>query len=264
MKKELEEVPQTKDYLQYTPYRGLLGLKRLSLIVEQVLRHAQQKQVSQLRVLELGCGIGLISIPLSSLGCRLVGVDIDSESISLCNSRNTFPNAAYVTGNAETLDLQEEFDVVIASELIEHGPHPHLMLQALARHLIKGGIGIVSVPNGYSPYELVFNRIFQKLGLISLFYKLPRRVYTLLTGSLTPCHSINAYSHHVQFFSFGGFVSLLDSSGFQVSLVRNLGLGLLLDWTWFSPLRRIECTLADFVPHPLAGGWIFVINRKDE
>lgn len=264
MEKELKEVPQQKDYLQYTTYTNFLQLKRLNIIMEQVIKYAQQKDANHLKVLDLGCGIGGFTFPLSALKYQVVGVDIDPKSISSCESRNTFPNATYIVGNAETLDLQEKFDVVIASEVMEHCFHPHLVAQTLARHLADGGIGIVSVPNGFCFSELIFSRFFQKLGIISLFHKLPRRVYTFLTGSPSPFYSLNVFCHHVQFFSFGKFKSLLDSNGFRVLLVRNLDLGLLLDWTCLSPLKRIECKLADSVPHSLAGGWVFVIKRKDE
>lgn len=260
----MNEALQQKDYLQHTNYTNFLQLKRLNIIMAHVMQHAQQKETNQFRVLDLGCGIGGFTFPLSSLGYRVVGVDIDSKSISSCESRNTFPNATYLVENAETIDLDEKFDVVIASEVMEHCRNPHLVAQTISRHLTEGGIGLVSVPNGYCPGELVFSRMFQKLGIISLFHRLPQKVYTFLTGSPSPFYSMNVFCHHVQFFSYGTFVNLLTAAGFTVLLIRHLDLGLLLDWTLLTPLKRIECWLADYVPHSAAGGWVFVIEQKDE
>lgn len=255
---------QANDYLQYTVYRNILQLRRLNLLVEQVMKYAQDRQSGQLRVLELGCGIGAISIPLSSLGYKVVGIDIDPNSIAACNENNTFPDASYDVGDAESLDLQEQFDVVIASELIEHCPHPDMVLKTLGRHLVKGGIGIVTVPNGKCFVEQVYGRLFGKLRIDTLFHKLPKRLYTMITGSPTPYYSMNIYCHHVNFFSFNEFRRLLDSQGFQLSLVRNLDLGLLLDWKWLNPLKRIEFKLAEHAPHVLAGGWVSVIRKRED
>ena len=252
------------DYLRYTVYNNLLQLRRLKIIVEQVVSYAQHRQSNELKILEIGCGIGAISFPLSSLGHMVVGVDIDANSIASCNAKNPFSSAKYTVGNGENLDLEEEFDVVIASEVIEHCLQPGLILKTLDRHLKREGIGIVTVPNGYCLNELLFSQLFQRIGITSLFHKLPKRIYTLLTGSPTPYYSENVFCHHVQFFTFGTFSKLLTNNGFQISLVRNLDLGLFLDWTWLNLLKRIEFKLSNSAPHSMAGGWVFVIKRKGE
>lgn len=259
MKQEHSDNP-----LQYSIYNNLLQLKRLKLIIEQVRSYSQQRHSNELKILEIGCGIGAISIPLSSLGHKVTGVDIDSKSISVCNKSNQFPGAKYMVGDAEILDLQEKFDIVVCTEVLEHCPHPEKVAQTIKRHIAKGGIGIVSVPNGYCFSELVFSRLFQKIGIHSLFHRLPKNIYTALTGSPTPYYSANVACHHVQFFTFNKFSRLISSSGFQILHVGNLDLGLILDWTWLSSLKQIECNIADSAPHFLSGGWVFAIKPKDE
>jgi SAM-dependent methyltransferase len=182
----------------------------------------------------------------------------------VCNKSNPFPSAKYLVGDAETLDLQEKFDVVVCTEVLEHCPHPEMVALTIKRHIAKGGIGIVSVPNGFCFSEMVFSRLFQKIGIHSLFHKLPKNVYTSLTGSPTPYYSANVACHHVQFFTLGKILSLLNNSGFQILHIGNLDLGLFLDWTWLSLLKQIECNIADSVPHFLSGGWVFVIKPMDE
>ena len=84
----------------------VLGLKRLQRILEQISVYTCRKQMSQLKILDLGCGIGEITFPLSYLGHRVVGVDMHPQSIDDCNSRNTFPNATYLVGDIAVLDLR--------------------------------------------------------------------------------------------------------------------------------------------------------------
>jgi len=251
----------SKEYLQYTAYKDVLARKRLAVVVEQVLLHTRENEGNHIKVLDLGCGIGGMTFPLSSLGCQVVGVDIDSETIAECNGKNTFPNATYIAGDIATLRLQKEFNVVVCSEVLEHSPRPDLLLQTIRKHLAQDGIAIVTVPNGYCFYEIVFSRVFQRLRVLSLFHKLPKNVYTALTGSPSPYHSLNIFCNHLQFFSFGSFNRLLYECGFRIVDVSNLSLGLFLDWKWLSSLRRIECRMADFAPHLLAGGWVFVIQK---
>ena len=261
---KLEKMLEPKGYLQYTPYRDVLAHKRLAAVVERASRFAEETGKGCLRILDLGCGIGGMTFPLSYLGHTVVGVDIDSQSIEDCKSKNTFPNATYQVGDVATLDLSRQFDVVICSEVLEHSSQPHLILQTMKKHLDPDGIAIVTIPNGYCFYELVFGRLFQKLRITTLFHRLPPKMYRALTGSPSPYHSLNIFCGHVQFFTLRRFTRLLKGCGFQLLDIGNLGLGLFLDWKWLSPLRRLECKLAEFVPHSIAGVWVFVMKRKGE
>lgn len=252
------------DYLRYSAYRDVLARKRLTTVVERVSAYANETQKDGLKILDLGCGIGGMTFPLSYLGHRVKGVDVDPKSIEACNSQNDFSNATYLVGDIGTIDLQEKFDVVICSEVLEHSLNPKLLLQTIAKHLTQGGIAVVTVPNGYCLYELVFSRFLRRLKVVTLFHKLPKKVYTALTGSPSPYHSLNVFCDHVQFFTFSRFIRLLNECGFQLLSVGNLGLGLLLDWKWLNHLKRIECKLADFAPHTIAGGWVCVIKLNGE
>lgn len=259
--KEVSLTTQVKNTGIDVSYEGAALAKRAAFMAEQVGKKAQERNQSQPAILELGCGTGGVAFLIGGLGHRVVGMDLDAESIASCNQKNQFPNVTFIVGDAETLDLQQKFDVVIASEVIEHVPHPELLLQTMARHLGKDGIGIISIPNGYCLWELVVSRFIQKGKLVSWLYKSPK-LHKTLTGSDTPFYSKNAFCFHAHFFSFGRLKKLLASNGFRVSLVRNSDLGILPEWSWLRLLKRMECKLADYVPRSLAGGWLLVITRR--
>lgn len=262
-KEKVRSAPRSGDYLRHSIYKDVLARKRLTRVVEQVSAYATETRKNGLKILDLGCGIGGITFPLSYLGYKVVGVDIDQQSIEACNSKNTFPDALYLVGDIAVLDLRKRFDVVICSEVLEHSTHPERLLHAISKHLNPDGIAIITVPNGYSFYELVFSRLFQKLKITTLFHKLPNRAYQALTGSPSPYHSLNIFCGHVQFFTLSGFTRLLNEYGLHLVNISNQSLGLFLDWKWLSPLRWLECKLADYAPHHIAGGWVFVIGKKD-
>ena len=258
-----KEVLEPKDYLKYTSYKNILQIRRLNLIVDGVLNYAKDKYPSEISILELGCGIGAVSFPLSSFGFKLVGIDIDQDSIKSCNAKNPFPEtASYIVSDAQTLSLEKKFDIVVATEILEHCPHPERVVDTLYKHLNADGIGIVTTPNGYCLSEIIFSRLFQKLGIHTLFHKLPRKIYTALTGSPTPYYSMNVFCHHVQFFTYSKFKNLLEKGGCRILSVSNLDLGMVLDWKWLSLLKKVEFKLATYVPHYLAGGWVFAISRS--
>ena len=250
-----------EEALKYTPYNDPTSLKRLKLIIEQVLEHSKTKPGSKIRVLDIGCGVGSIIFPIAALGYEAIGVDIDENSIALCTEKNIFPSLTFKVGDAETLDLGQKFDVVIASEVIEHVPHPELLLRTVARHLAEDGIAVLSLPNGYSLWELIIARFIQKSRLVSKLYQSPR-LYKSLTGADTPFHSKNVSCLHSYFFSFGRLKKLLVGNDFKISLVRHFAMGIFPEWAIFNLLKRIECRIADFVPHFLAGGWLLVINKE--
>lgn len=240
-------------------YEGAALSKRAAFMAQQVRRKAESRNHNGPAILDLGCGLGAIPILLGSAGYKVTGVDLDPETIASCNDKNQLPNVSFVVGNAEKLDLNQEFDVVIASEVIEHVERPELLLRAMNRHLAEDGIGIVSVPNGYCPWEIVVSRFIQKGKLVSWLYKSPR-LHKALTGGDSPFYSKNVFCFHSHFLSFGGLKKLLTSTGFRILIVRHSDLGILPEWSWLRFLKRVECKLADYVPHFLAGGWLLVIS----
>ncbi len=74
-----------------------------------------------------------------------VGLDIDAEGVAALNDLGY--SAHY--GDAETVDLQQTFNTVIAGEIIEHLENPGLFLRNMHRHLKPGGILILSTPNPF-------------------------------------------------------------------------------------------------------------------
>ncbi len=248
-------------YLRYTAYRDPTSLKRLRLIIKQILLNAGNRSVESTRILDLGCGVGSVILPIASMGYRATGVDVDQSSIEVCNKSNSFSNLAFLVGDGETLRLEDRFDVVISSEVLEHVLHPELLLKTVGCHLADNGVAVLSVPNGYSLWELVVARFIQKSRFASWLYKSPR-LYRSLTGSETPFHSRNVSCLHSQFFSFGRVKKLVEANGFRILSTNHLALGVFPEWKAFTFVKKLECKVADYVPHFLAGGWLLAVRKE--
>ncbi|WP_081713447.1 bifunctional 2-polyprenyl-6-hydroxyphenol methylase/3-demethylubiquinol 3-O-methyltransferase UbiG [Candidatus Endolissoclinum faulkneri] len=103
-----------------------------------------------LKVLDVGCGGGLLSEPMARLGAKVTGIDPDSAGISVAidHALNMGLNIDYQIAAPENLvEKDQYFDAVIASEVIEHVSAKSLFLNALASLLKPGGIIIITTIN---------------------------------------------------------------------------------------------------------------------
>ena len=116
--------------------------------------------VRQLRVLDVGCGVGLTDQILKSHLPKLVGVDISRKSLDAARLRN--PQIGYfysVDGKLPFVD--DSFDAVFAMCVWHHVPPPQWgeFLSELSRVLVKNGILLVYEHNPWNPFtRLVVSR----------------------------------------------------------------------------------------------------------
>jgi 2-polyprenyl-6-hydroxyphenyl methylase/3-demethylubiquinone-9 3-methyltransferase len=101
-------------------------------------------------ILDIGCGGGLISCPLSRLGANVTGIDADQQAIRVAqeHAKAEKLNACFVNGAAEDLIYQKKkFDVVLALEVIEHVDNPNLFVELCSNLLKPNGMVIFSTLN---------------------------------------------------------------------------------------------------------------------
>jgi 2-polyprenyl-3-methyl-5-hydroxy-6-metoxy-1,4-benzoquinol methylase len=103
------------------------------------------------RVLDLGCGYGAVSHVIADLGHEVVGVDASENAVAL--ARKKFPAGRFLKADIYDLpfeELENGFDIVLSTEVIEHLFYPRRLVQAARRCLKPGGLFILSTPyHGY-------------------------------------------------------------------------------------------------------------------
>lgn len=100
-----------------------------------------------LTVLDVGCGGGLLAEPLSRLGAEVTGIDPLPENIAVArwHAEETGAELAYETTTLEEVVAEgRRFDLVIASEVVEHVADLEGFLAALAAATRPGGLAILS------------------------------------------------------------------------------------------------------------------------
>jgi 2-polyprenyl-6-hydroxyphenyl methylase / 3-demethylubiquinone-9 3-methyltransferase len=103
-----------------------------------------------LRLLDIGCGGGLVSEPLARLGFAVTGIDAGEAMLEVARGHATESGVAvdYRRITAEDLAAgQERFDAVLALEVVEHVAAPELFLGAATRLLNPGGALIAATIN---------------------------------------------------------------------------------------------------------------------
>ena len=111
-----------------------------------------------LRILDVGCGGGLISEPLARLGAVVTGIDAADANIAVAraHARDALLDIDYRQASAEELSaVGERFDAVLALEIVEHVADLDAFLAAAAALVRPGGAFIASTLNR-TPKSLLF------------------------------------------------------------------------------------------------------------
>jgi 2-polyprenyl-6-hydroxyphenyl methylase / 3-demethylubiquinone-9 3-methyltransferase len=105
--------------------------------------------LSGLRVLDIGCGAGLLCEPLSRLGAQVIGVDPSSSNIAAAklHADRGHLSIDYRCTTVEQMDVRERFDIVLAMEVVEHVTDVGVFLKRCAAMLKPGGMMVVSTLN---------------------------------------------------------------------------------------------------------------------
>lgn len=129
---------------------------RLSFIREMLVQHlglnpSQIKPLQKIKILDIGCGGGLISEPLARMGATVLGIDPCEENIDSAKRHAQGQediDVAYRHITVEELALENiQYDAIVCLEVIEHVPNPELFLKACSQLLRLGGTMVLSTIN---------------------------------------------------------------------------------------------------------------------
>lgn len=126
---------------------------RMAVIREALLPLAaagRRRPLAGVTVLDIGCGGGLLSEPMTRLGARVTGVDADASGIAAATAHagEVGLDIEYLAGAAEDLAAGgRRFDAVVASEVIEHVADRAAFADALAELVRPGGVLVLTTIN---------------------------------------------------------------------------------------------------------------------
>ena len=132
----------------------LFNPTRIRCIKEKLVSHFKldpnsEKPLEKLKILDIGCGGGLLCEPLNRLGAIITGIDASNDNIEVAkiHSREMNLNIKYIRCSPENLNFKNEFDVILNMEVVEHVSNVSLFIQNCSKLIRKNGIMFVATIN---------------------------------------------------------------------------------------------------------------------
>ena len=117
---------------------------RIEYITENIKKHFKIKReetniLEGLNILDIGCGGGLISEPMTRLGAKVTGIDASEKNINVAktHSRKSGLEINYINTSPEKLKNFETYDVILNLEIVEHVNDVNLYIKSCQKLLKK-------------------------------------------------------------------------------------------------------------------------------
>lgn len=243
------------EYIDYPVH-----LARLKWIWETIQRHHPQDRT--VRILDIGCGTGNITIPLGTIpDSQVLGIDIHNPTLDIARQHNSLPNVEFRYLQLEACNISN-FDILVMTEVLEHIAPYHDILAHLGRNMRPDALLLLTIPNGRGPFEISQIPVYllRCLGLDAWVSRVKQWV-----GKVEP-YSQNYDTPHVNFFTRSKITRELHHHGLEIREIHNAFIFLPIIETYFPSLKmpqamiRFDANLARSLPAALASGWYFLVQ----
>ena len=126
---------------------------RIEYILDKTIEHFNIKGVrlplKGLKILDIGCGGGLISEPMSRLGASVTGIDASLKNIKIAQSHSIKNNLKinYLNTSPEKMNETGKYDVILNLEVVEHVENVDLYFKSCTKLLKRNGIMFTATLN---------------------------------------------------------------------------------------------------------------------
>lgn len=179
------------------------------------------------RLLDIGCGQGLLLKEAQRLGIDACGIDISSEAIKLASANS--PSSDIICGDAHRLNWDDDyFDYITNIGSLEHFEKPELCFKEMKRVINKDGKVCIMLPNLYY-YRHIIDKVLSN--------KAP-----------------TSYQIIERFASLSEWTRLIEDNGFKIERIHKYNKFNRSKWLIF--LRSV------FVPLRLSHHFVFICKRR--
>ena len=126
---------------------------RIKYIKENIINNFKLENklrpLSGINILDIGCGGGLLSEPMSRMGANVTGIDASDKNIKIAklHSKKNKLKINYLCSSPEKLKITKKFDVILNMEIVEHVEDIDFFLKSCSKLLKKNGLMFVATIN---------------------------------------------------------------------------------------------------------------------
>ena len=126
---------------------------RIQYIKENIISNfklkIKKKPLDKINILDIGCGGGLLSEPMTRLGANVTGIDASSKNINIAklHAKKNKLKINYLCSSPEKLKIKKKFDVILNMEIIEHVEDINFFINSCSKLLKKNGLMFVATLN---------------------------------------------------------------------------------------------------------------------
>jgi len=126
---------------------------RISYIKENIINSFKldynKTPLKDIKILDIGCGGGLLSEPMCRLGAKVTGIDASEKNIKVAklHSEKNSLQIDYFCSSPEKFNTKDKFDVILNMEIVEHVEDVNFFLESCCKLLKKNGLMFIATLN---------------------------------------------------------------------------------------------------------------------
>ena len=154
-----------------------IRIQYINRIVSKYKNQDRKYSLDKLECLDIGCGGGLLSERIARLGASVTGIDVTENSIEIAkmHALNSGLNINYINTDVSLFiknNSSKKFDLVIASEVVEHLDNRSLFFEEVSKLLKNKGILILTTIN-----KTAMSLLFAKFMAENILKFLPKGIH---------------------------------------------------------------------------------------
>ena len=118
-------------------------------IIKTLKLKDKNKPLEKIKILDIGCGGGLLAEPMCRMGAQVTGIDASEKNINIAklHAKKDNLDIKYYCVSPENFKINDKFDVILNMEIVEHVQDVNFFLQSCSKLLKNHGIMFVATLN---------------------------------------------------------------------------------------------------------------------